>query len=658
LIEGETVTKITDAIQIGKLTVSNRLMVPPMTTSFADTMGYPIEGAFNHYRQLAKGGWGFIQIEGTAVSWPFGAMFPIQFRLDDESYIPGLARIVDITHEQGIPCTIQLMYAGAMAQRWVFRIGFTAMGPSADYLPYRGMFGKVKELTAEQCEQVLELWVAAALRAKKTGADGITIHGATGNIPQQFMSPMSNHRTDKWGDRLAFATELVRRLREAVGPDFLIIYRIASDELIGEAGITIDWTVKEAIPTLEEAGKIDAWDVNPGFIGGPLNGLSPLIYYPQGVNLKYVTPLRQATSKPIIHAGHINDARFAISLIEEGKIDIVSIGRGALADSQFANKLFAGQYHEIRRCTFCGSSCQATRDPMGPISCAINPAFGVALEEMELKPAKNRKRIVVVGGGVGGMELARVAATRGHDVTLYEKDSKLGGQTRLASNYAQLGTEDLNNIVDWLSYQIKKAGVKIELGKETTTETITQLNPEVVVIATGSQTPMLDIPGIGRTNVGTIDDYLDQRLPAGNKVAIIGGGYGAECAISLARQGKEVTLIDESPKEKIAVTPYIPIYSGRHLYCMQNMGKESVKTLVQVKVKEIADRGVSYQDQGGNEQLLEVDTVIFALPRVPNVELANKLKGKIPEIYTLGDAVKPGLMHDTIHQAYALGKEI
>jgi 2,4-dienoyl-CoA reductase-like NADH-dependent reductase (Old Yellow Enzyme family)/thioredoxin reductase len=650
-------TKVNDPIQIGKVTVPNRLMIPPMTSSFSDTMGYPTEGAFSFYEELAKGGWGFIQIEGHAVQWPYGAMNQVQARLDDDSYIPGLTRIVDIIHGHDIPCTVQLMYGGAVAQRWLPRIGFTAFGPSADYLPYRGAFGKVKELSTAQCEELIELWVAAAVRAKKSGADGITIHGTTGNIPQQFMSPMSNHRTDKYGDRLTFATELVTGIREAVGPDFLIIYRISPDELIGEEGITLDWTIKEAIPVLEKAGKIDAWDVNPGFMGGPLSGLSPLIYFPHGVNVQYVTPLREATSKPLIHAGRITDGRFAVSLVEEGKVDIVSIGRGALADPQFANKVFNGQYDEIRQCNACGTSCLA-RDPLRPISCAVNPTFGAPSEEIQLKPAQKAKRVFVVGGGVAGMEAARVAAKRGHEVTLYEKKSELGGQTRMASAYSGLDLKDLNVIGDWLSSQLNKLKVSVELNKEVTGETIKQQNPDVVMIATGSNSLLPDIPGADRANVGTLDDYLNQELSAGNRVAVIGGGYGTECAISLAKEGKEVTMLEEGPKEAISVTPYIPFMGARYLYCAQNIGQLGIKSVAQVKVKEITDKGVKYENDQGKEELLEVDTVIFALSRVPDNRLVDELEGKVSELYTLGDAEKPGIIHNAIHTAFALGKKI
>lgn len=648
--------KVGDSIKIGRSKVSNRLMVAPMTTSFADTMGYPSEGAYLYYEELAKGGWGFIQIEGHAVNWPYGAMNQVQARLDDDSYIPGVTRIVEIIHKYGIPCTVQLMYGGAVAQRWLPRIGFTAFGPSADYKPYGGLFGKIKELTTAQCEEVIESWVAAAVRAKKTGADGINIHGSTGNIPQQFMSPMSNHRKDKYGDRLVFATELVTKIRDAVGPDFLIIYRIACDELIGEAGITVDWTAKEAIPTLEKAGKIDAWDINPGFMGGPLNGLSPLVYYPQGVNLPYVLPLREATSKPLIHAGRINDGRFAVGLLEEEKVDIVSLGRGALADHQFANKVLRGEYDEIRKCNFCGTSCLA-RDPMRPISCALNATFGSS-EEAQLRPAEKKKRVIVVGGGVGGMEAARVAKKRGHDVTLFEKESKLGGQTRMASQNPQMGLEEFNVIVDWLTRQLNKLKVKIEVNKEVNADMITNLNPDVVVIATGSKLTLPNIPGIDRTNAGTLDDYLTRRWTPGKKVAVIGGGYGAESGISLARDGKEVTLVEEGPKEAVAVTPYIPLYGARYLYCAQNMAKSGVKSLVQVKVKEITDKGVLYQDEKGDEHLLEADSVVFASSRVPNAELADKLKGKVPELFVIGDAERPSKFHDAIHPAFAVANKI
>jgi len=259
---------------------------------------------------------------------------------------------------------------------------------------------------------------------------------------------------------------------------------------------------------------------------------------------------------------------------------------------------------------------------------------------------------------VAGMEMATVAATRGHNVTLYEKDSKLGGQTKMASTFPQLEMEDLDVAVDWLSQQINKLKVKVELNKTATAQTIKEQNPDVVVVATGSTASLPDIPGANRKNVGTLDDYLRGKLSAGKRVALIGGGYGAECAISLAREGKEVTLMEDGPKEKIGVTPYTPLFGARYLYCMQSMGKSGVKTLVQVKVKEITDKGVKYFDDKGNENLLEVDTVIFSLVRVPNVELANELKGKVSELYTLGDAVKPGVIHDAIHPAFALGSKI
>ncbi|MFQ5987337.1 MAG: FAD-dependent oxidoreductase, partial [Dehalococcoidia bacterium] len=357
---------------------------------------------------------------------------------------------------------------------------------------------------------------------------------------------------------------------------------------------------------------------------------------------------------PLAVRGRINDPLLVEKIIEDGRADIVALGRAMLADPDFPKKMQEGRYDDIRKCTACDWSCAWKLFEQVPIQCSVNYNYGREWQEYYgPPPARTPRKVMVVGGGVAGMECARVCAERGHKVTLYEKDDKLGGMVHLAAGTPRLNTSDLLNIVDWLPPQLEKLGVEVKLNTKVTLADIEAAKPDAVVIATGSRLTVPAIPGANLPNVLSLEDYYFERKEVGQRVVVLGGQEGAEAAASLAREGKEVTLVSETATYADANYMYVV----RTVVVSGYLAAGNVKIVTEAKFREIAADGVRITDKEGREQLLPADTVVYAVGRTAVRELADALRGR-PGVYVIGDCKEARRKHEAIHEGAAAGRQI
>jgi 2,4-dienoyl-CoA reductase-like NADH-dependent reductase (Old Yellow Enzyme family)/thioredoxin reductase len=665
------VKKIFTPIKIGPLELKNRMVGAPSVTYNAAPTGEVTQRQIDMYIERAKGGFAMVTVEASTVRYD-GCAFPCFLSIDHPKFLPGLSQIVEGVHLHGAKVAIQLIHTGRNAQREF--IGTDPVAPS-DLRIWRD---KPRVMSTAECEEMIGLFAKSAGMAKSIGFDAINIHGALGHLPAQFLSPWVNNRTDKYGERTRWVVELIQAIRAAVGPNVAIIYRGAGEEYV-PGGLTIeDW--KQIAPVLIEAG-VDCIDVYPGIFESTVEATLPL-YLPEGSYLHHARAMKSVCQVPVMVVGKLMNPKLAERVIEEGWADLVTYSRPMFADPFFPKKMLDGRYDDIRKCCGC-DRCVGDGFSGRMTECSINPEFQHEGTFAKARPPETKKKVLVAGGGVGGMEAARVASLRGHEVVLYEKGQELGGLVSAVSSMPRLYMKELNYFVEWLSGQLQKLGVQVNLGQEVTPDLVARLQPDVVFVATGSRANIPDIPGARGPNViRLVEDYLMNGASVGNRVVVIGGMHGAEVAVSLAREGKDVTVLDPYPNN-IATAPYLVLTVTRWIAMNTFIQRDGVKPRLGVTIREISAGGVRIADQEGKEEVVPADTVILALPRLPLNDLATTLKanfgandlikgatagsyvgsplrlnGKICQLYEIGDCVEPRTMKEAVHAAFAYALEI
>lgn len=681
--------KISDPIFIGSLRLSNRYVTAPMVVNSADENGYVTDALVDYYARKAKGGWGLIQVEATHVS-PDDRGFPGMLGIYDDKCMLGLRRIVEAIHQSGGKCSIQPQHSGRQTATWV--AGKPAVAPM-EKPTWLGQ--ETRAITDAEIPRYIQMFVDAARRAQQVGFDAVLIHAAHGFLITQFMSPYTNRRMDRWGDRTLFLTEVIRAVRKAVGPNYPVMIRINVDEFIrdefpplfpqGDAdpiwkGFGIDEFIEVFVPALIRAG-VDCIDVSKGNFESCDRLIEPL-YYPEGYHVYLASMVKKRIGElganiPVITVGKITDPALCRRIVEEGKADLVALGRQALADPDFAIKALTGRESEINKCIHC-DSCTGRLFARWRVHCTVNPEL---LNEEKWKVGLRRvdrpKRVVIVGGGVAGMQAAVLAAARGHQVTLLEKDLALGGTIRKnAAAIPKLETTDLNGLVTSLMRRIKTFdSIKVVTGSSVTAADILEMRPDAVVLATGSHTIAPAVPGIEKPFVTYLDQYPanHSQFTEGKRVAVIGGEYGAEAAVSLARKGCKVFLVAEGDLMSVGAAPYISFYVYRQLLLhkflqgyyipregepgfprLQNNPAFAVELHTEMKLKTVGDRSILLAGKDGGEKRIDVDYVFIAWQRVPNRELYDELFGKVPELYIIGDAKLPRTSWYAVHEGAAV----
>ena len=638
--------KLLEPTKIGLMELRNRILMPPMGTNLNAVDGSVTDYYINYHAERAKGGVG-LQIMGVVAIDPLGIPAPCVPRIYHHKFIVGLSRLTRAIHEYGGKCAAQLHHAGR--QTYSSLIGEQIVAPSA--IPCK-LIGEVpRELTINEIEGLVEAFGEGALRAKLAGFDAVEFHGAHGYLICQFLSPYSNKRTDKYGvdpeGRMQFALEIVKRAKEKAGADFPMIFRMSGDEFV-EGGLTLEETEKIA-QRLEKAG-VDALHISAGNYDSMLGGkiIAPM-YLPKGGLVHIAKAIKKVVNVPVIAVGSITP-EMAEDIIREGKADIVSMGRALIADPELPKKLAEGRLEDINRCIRCNEGCIGRVLSYQPMTCSINASVGRE-KEYEIRPASKPKKVVIAGGGAAGMEAARMAALRGHEVTLFEKEDEFGGHMREASVPAF--KEDIKPLIEWLSTQVKKLRVKVELGKEATPEIIAEMKPDVVIVATGSTPLIPKIPGIEKRVVAIATDVLLAKAEVGDKVVVAGGGLvGCETSLFLAKKGKQVTIVEMLPDIAIDVEMI------SKFTLMGLLAEKGVKWVTNTKIEEITDEGVITFDKSLRRQTIKADTVVLAMGFKSNKKLHKALEGKVPELYAIGDCVEPRKIIHAIHEGSFIARQI
>ena len=646
--------KLLEPIEIKTMKLKNRIGLAPLANYPRNLDGTSNDLSIRWYEARAKGQVGFI-MHGPARIGP--------------AHIPSFKKLIDVIHSYGVKIGVQVVGGGPMS----------GQGPSSSPFPdassaklglfeyQTGEIRPVRELSIEEIEKIEDDLAEATAHSKAAGFDCVELHCTHGaaSLASAFVSPFYNRRTDKyggsWENRLRFPVNVIRKMRQAVGDDYPLLVRISADNLLGKKGVTIEDTVNYVVPALEEAG-VDCIDVSQGSMTHSTQGIILPMYYPRGCFIHLAEAVKKATRLPVIGVGRIVDMEMAERFLQEGKADIIFMGRQLTCDPETPKKFFEGRPEDIRKCIGC--VLQVVQEGGNGICgrpCAIN--YDIQDHPIPLTPAEKPKKVLVVGSGVGGMEAARIAALRGHEVTLMEKDSELGGM--VAALALTPLTAEFRNIIDYLATQMRKLDVDVRVCKEATAASVAKLNPDVVIVAAGSSMSMPDVtegqPGV----MDHIEAVKNWRM-IGQRV-VIWGLVAAELAISLAEQGKEVVMMGRGGEDTLAKdAPW-----SRRFYLFRrltdaNLVRESPEAmkmdnpevLYNIEVEDITPEGIKIVNKDGKRRVLPYDTLIVSRERMANDSLFEELKATAPEVYKIGDCAEVADIKTAIWAANEVARKI
>jgi 2,4-dienoyl-CoA reductase-like NADH-dependent reductase (Old Yellow Enzyme family)/thioredoxin reductase len=647
--------KLFEPAKIGKMKLRNRIVMPAMDTNLGSRDGFVTQRTMNYYGERAKGGAGLIIVECTSIDYPRGKVTVGQISIDSDKYLDGLSQLANAIHSGGARAAIQLEHGGGVTHSSIS--GEQPMGPSESISP---LGEPVKELTVTEIKELVELHAEAALRAQKAGFDGIEIHGAHEHLLNQFISPSINQRQDQYGgtleNRARFLLEAIRACRSAVGPDYPLWCRINCAEYGVDPAISYLDAIKVA--QWAEAAGVDALHVSGNGYGVQFTALCPGM---PGFHLTGASEVKRNVNVPVIAVGRIHP-ELAEWALREGMADMIAMGRALIADPYLPKKLEEDRQEDIVPCIACWEcvegSIQAVvknvMDPNSPdtgdLKCSVNPAVGMESEK-RIEPASAPKRVVVVGGGPAGMEAARVAKLRGHDVTLMEKGSRLGGQLIPAATPPH--KEAISLLTDYQRTQLLKLGVNVKLGTEATLEAISDAEPDAVVWAAGAAPLKPEIPKIDQAKVVFATDVLTGRAVVGNSVVIIGAeNVGCETANYLADQGKKVIVVRRGPQ---VLTKAGVIVQMRLL---DELGRKGVELLTGVKYEGFGRDGLTIRTEAGELRSLAADTYVLAAGAQANTELVPALKEKFNNVHVIGDSLEPRFICDAILEGFETGLKL
>ena len=691
--------------RLGSLELRNRVVLPAMDQNNCTEEGLVTDETIAHYETRARGGVGLLIVETSAVSYPHGATARHQPALSHDGVVPDLTRLADAVHAHGAKMVVQICHHGKTSSVDVSE-GKPALIPSVPPPPgdparmmtdttmdelmrmatlTGGQMPTYAEATIEQIEGIIADFADAAERVQRAGLDGIEVHAAHGYLISTFLSPAWNHRSDHYGGsldgRTRMLTEVVTAIRERCGTDFAVIVRLDGNEYGIDGGITPADAAEHA--RAAEAAGADAIHVSATSSAGTGVGFTdgPLPWQPNQYEA-FARTVKDAVDVPVIAVGRILPAE-AERIIGAGTADFVSMGRQLLADPDLVDRLSDGRPDLVRPCINC-FVCVAQNFWSGKPVCAVNARLG-HYDQPEVTPAASPRHVLVVGGGPGGMECARVAAQRGHRVTLVEAADHLGGTARFSS----LTTPMNGELVRYLSAAIADAGVAVRTGVRADPSTVAALDPDVVVVATGARRERPDLPGADLPHVLSGDDLralltgagdlgarqpsrlarlalamartlritedLDRVralsrawMPIGKRVAVIHGGLvGVELAHFLAERGRHVEVIEPGPQPAEAMA------HPRRWRALHEARADGVVFHTDAEMTSISAEGVDFS-QGETNGHVSADTVVIAGGVLPDRSLADQLADAGQEVHVVGDAAESWYIEGAVRSGHAV----
>ena len=636
--------------QIGSIEVRNRIIASPMERNYCTLEGRVTQVYIDYLEARARGGVGLMYTEATYVD-PRGKGRGLQMGLYDDDLIPQLRKMVRAVQAHGARIGPELNFGGRVVHPEVS--GFESWAPSV--VPYAGAAPFVPHaMTVDDIGHVVKCFADAARRAVEAGCDFVGIHGAHGYLISQFFSPYANKRDDAYGGdlqrRMRFPLEIVAAVRNAIGRDVPILYRLSGDEHQPEGGITLQ-DVCALAPRLEAAG-VDLIDVSAGMYETNWWITQPM-EMPQGVLSASAKPVREAVGIPVSVSGRITDPSVAEHVIESGCADFVTLGRAMHADPAFANKAREGRLDEICTCIACNQGCSDMHAKGLQIVCVVNTATGKE-REYAIRPAQAVKKVVVVGGGPAGMEAARILALRGCSVTLFEKEEEPGGQMLL--NRWVPGREEMAGHLAWLTAAAMRAGATLHLGTEATAAMVLAEQADAIVIATGSTPGLPPIPGIMNSPVVSPHDIIRRPIGGIGRALVIGGGIrGVGVARLLAQKGAAVVLTE--PGRELATD--IASRSRRfQVAALQALPAVSVH--LGTTVESLGESSAVLWDNQHRWTVEGIDLVVpthFLLPATAVAEALYEHEDA-PPIYLIGDVSLPRGVLEATQEAAALAHRL
>jgi 2,4-dienoyl-CoA reductase (NADPH2) len=673
--------KLFEPIEIGNVEVKNRIMMLGATTGWL--ANYRVTSRFaNFMGARARGGTGLVVI-GSAYPFDLDGVTPRYINIASgvgiwsDEFIPGLSTVAKAIHENGGKAGCQLVICSEW--RGSKDAPLEGVGPSD------GAGGpsvkEVRALTVDEIHLIIDQFAEGARRAREAGFDLVEFHAGIGYFINRFLSPASNRRTDEYGGtpekRLRFFLDVIAACKAKAGSDFTLTARMSADEFV-EGGNKVE-DVQRMIPALEKAG-LAAFNIQAGWHESPKALVQQ--WTPEGVFAYLGKEIKKVATKPVVVGYLIKNPNMAEDIIATGKADMIGMARQLIADADWANKAKAGKLDDIRTCITC---CRCMDDNFVgvPITCSIN----TNLEGLPPTPAAKPKKIMIIGGGPSGLEAARAATLRGHKVVVYEKGRRLGGLTILAS----VLNEQIEHFHAWLVKQIADLGIEVKFDTEVTAELVDEVKPDVAIVACGGKPAELKVPGIDGDNVISSHDIeafvsgrstkkgimwtvaaklgkdvagspammrklLGLNFPIKKKVAIIGGQFaGCELALTLMQKGKEVRIIDEAKRLGADIGPVTRWVE------MDMLKKGGVAMEPLTKVVAITDKGVKVVQEGVGEKFFDAETVLLALGLQENLDLADKLKGKVGEVQAVGETTGGGgkkRLREAMNSGFEAGNKI
>ncbi|HLC25370.1 MAG TPA: FAD-dependent oxidoreductase [bacterium] len=656
---------------IGFLSLKNRVVMACISHHFAED-SYVTPRMIHFFQERARGGAGLIIAGPYQADQKTGLQNLMYPGIGEERFLPGLKSLAEAVHEAGAAVAFQLFHAGKYADPKI--IGTQPVSASAIPSPHSRSIPR--ELTVAEIKEIQRQFVEDIDRGKRAGFDAVEINACSGYLTREFLSPLTNQRTDEYGgsleNRLRFLLEIIALARREVGAYPLIVRITAHECLLGGHGLE---EAKQIATALEEAG-VDAIHVT---VGGHETSvpLTPAMV-PRGAFMPLIAEVKKVVNRiPVIGGVRINHPFVAEEAISEGQVDFISRARALIIDPFFPKKAQEGRIDEISFCIACQQGCYDRLFAGDRITCTVNARAGYE-GEREIGQSGHPKRVLVIGGGPGGMEAARVAALRGHRVTLWEKKKSLGGQFRLAAALEE--KKEYLNLISYLETQLRILGVEVVLEKEATAQDILALQPDVLVVASGARPISPKIPGATSAGVVQAHEVLAERIPVGERVIVIGGGgVGCDTALLLASAGEsEMTPLQylqhfqllpgeepangEKPRREVTLIEMLPrvgtdIGRTTRWSTLMTLKEHGIKILTETRAEEITSEGVWVTGNDGRK-FLPADTVVLAIGALPESRLFEELEGKIPEVHLVGDASKPRKALDAIHEAFLTASRI
>lgn len=633
---------------LGNVPLKNRLVMAPMVVGYASAEGRVTERMKAYYAARAAGGVGLVITEATIVH-PRGLGIMNNHACYDDSYLPGLREVAQVIHDGGAKAFMQLCHAGRQTTSKL--TGQTPIGPSA--IPCPRWQEEPEVLTKDGIREVVEVFADCVRRARDAGFDGVELHGAHGYLINQFFSPISNQRTDEYGgsveNRVRFAVEILRRCREKAGEDYPISIRLSVDEYI-DGGLEPP-QYQEIARHLEKAG-YTAIHCSSGVAAS--NRRRDLhIFKPEtneGNMIHLAEAIKAAVDIPVIGVGRLVNPATAEEVLAQGKADLVAVGKALLSDPNFPYKAQQGKLDEIRYCLGMGCNACAIRTWQPGISCANNSSLGHEAE-FEVVPAQQAKKVLVLGGGVPGLQAAYYAAARGHDVTISTPDAFLGGQLALRTGVP--GQAEVRRGLDNLCRQVERAGVKVRLNEAMTVEAVESFGSDALIVSREGEPVLPEALSVDGAQVTSALKVLSGDGNVGQRVVVLGGGLlGAETALYLAAQGKRVTVLVGDGELAGDANPQV---KGQVSTRLKEEGVDSMAGAYLITSKGCMTKA-GYPQQGTVEG---VETVVLAMGHeaLPS-HLQGLDKGRFQEVHFLGDAYEGVELARLVYQGAKLGLEL